>query len=665
MKFKNLYLFNFMRYKGENRIDFSCEEDKPVTVVLGDNTSGKTTLSQAFRFALYDRIQEEPGKKEKDYCLLNHDVIEGMDANSLAKVEVRLELIQGDNTYRITRSIQYRRNYPALTIKEVSRHKKLEVLGTEGKLSEYSAEKIDDKIKELLPYYLSPYFLFDGEKWSDPAGNGLRQDIKESVHKFTGLSSLKNAMHHLKDMGPGSAIKYFENKITGGGIYDNIRADKEAAERTLYRKREELERARVREYNAKTACKAVEGYLDTYKKTEETQKYYKTLASRVKDLSEQRTSEYQNLVQRFNELGLYLTVNPLLEKCLRMMQETNMERKDIPHMRQATIDYLVKGGTCICGTPLERDSAAYHILMEYRNYLPPADIGSLLGEFERTAKRWKNSALAAKEILPTTAEKVVKSDKKFKEAETELHLLENQMDSNIDFRAKRQELKRHQDETRSAVLDIGRLEGEINTLKERIRSFEKNMEQVEEKNRANALCRERADIAKELYEEISQSYRKKESQIFQEINAGIQENFRKIFQAQDKKVVLDSDYTVKMLYEHGNGYREEKNLSEGEKIARNFAFIISIMEYSRRQKLAGDEDAEVLPIVLDGPFSKLGKENIGKVSAVLPSIAEQVILFMLEKDWEYTDMNQYVGARYQIEKGAKSMNASVRRVEDV
>ena len=108
MKFKNLYLFNFMRYKGENRIEFSCEEDRPVTVVLGDNTSGKTTLSQAFRLALYDRIQEEPGKKEKDYCLLNHDVIAGMDANSIAKVEVRLEVIQGDYIYRITRSIQYR-----------------------------------------------------------------------------------------------------------------------------------------------------------------------------------------------------------------------------------------------------------------------------------------------------------------------------------------------------------------------------------------------------------------------------------------------------------------------------------------------------------------------------------------------------------------------------
>ena len=39
-----------------------------------------------------------------------------------------------------------------------------------------------------------------------------------------------------------------------------------------------------------------------------------------------------------------------------------------------------------------------------------------------------------------------------------------------------------------------------------------------------------------------------------------------------------------MLYQTERGYREEKNLSEGEKIARNFAFIVTVMEYSRQKK---------------------------------------------------------------------------------
>lgn len=47
MKFKTLKMKNFMRYKGENTIEFSCDEEKNVTIVLGDNTVGKTTIAQA------------------------------------------------------------------------------------------------------------------------------------------------------------------------------------------------------------------------------------------------------------------------------------------------------------------------------------------------------------------------------------------------------------------------------------------------------------------------------------------------------------------------------------------------------------------------------------------------------------------------------------------
>lgn len=663
MKFKSLYLFNFMRYKGENRLDFSCEKNRPVTVVLGDNTSGKTTLSQAFRFALYGRIQVEQGKREKDYCLLNNDVIAGMDANAQAKVEVRLEFIQGETIYRIARSILYRRKYPDITVAELGRKQKLEIMENDVPIQSFSEKEADiqAKIEELLPYYLSSYFLFDGEKWSDPVSNGLKKDIKESVHKFTGLNSLKNAMYHLKEMGPNSTIKYFENKISGGGIYDNIRAQKNIEESRLRKKQEELENAKIREGNAQKKWEEAEHFLEENRTTEETQKRYRLLVANERDSKERAVSDYQSLISRFSEQGMYLAAEPLMHKCLEMMKSANMQRRDIPHMRQGTIDYIVKSGRCICGTSLREDSTAYHTIMEYRNYLPPADIGSLLGEFERTANRWKKVAEAASENIKESAKNTVKSQKKYIENQNERIQLEQMMEATIDFKEKREELKQYQAEKRNAALDIGRIESEIRQISERIQRLEADMQQVEAKNQANALCRARADIARELYEEISQSYQKKEQQIFSEINAGIQENFRKIFQAQDKKVVLDSDYNIKMMYAQENGYREEKNLSEGEKIARNFAFIISIMEYSQKQKQLGDEDAEVLPMVLDGPFSKLGKENIGKVSAVLPQIAEQVILFMLEKDWEYTDMDAYVGARYQIEKGAKSINATIRR----
>ena len=73
MKFQSITMNNFMRYKGQNVIEVSCEEKRNVTVVLGDNTVGKTTIAQAFRWVLYGAVLTERGKQQEDYQLLNND----------------------------------------------------------------------------------------------------------------------------------------------------------------------------------------------------------------------------------------------------------------------------------------------------------------------------------------------------------------------------------------------------------------------------------------------------------------------------------------------------------------------------------------------------------------------------------------------------------------
>ena len=88
MKFKSITMENFMRYKGVNTIEFSCDPGKNVTVVLGDNTVGKTTIAQAFRFGLYGAVNMEKWKNADDYQLLNNDVLAFMDADSKAAVSV-------------------------------------------------------------------------------------------------------------------------------------------------------------------------------------------------------------------------------------------------------------------------------------------------------------------------------------------------------------------------------------------------------------------------------------------------------------------------------------------------------------------------------------------------------------------------------------------------
>ena len=69
--------------------------------------------------------------------------------------------------------------------------------------------------------------------------------------------------------------------------------------------------------------------------------------------------------------------------------------------------------------------------------------------------------------------------------------------------------------------------------------------------------------------------------------------------------------------------------------------------------------------MLDGPFSKLGDENIKLIAGVLPEVSEQVILFMLIKVWKYTGLDSYVGAAYCIDKKAEEAFALIRKMEEL
>ena len=67
---------------------------------------------------------------------------------------------------------------------------------------------------------------------------------------------------------------------------------------------------------------------------------------------------------------------------------------------------------------------------------------------------------------------------------------------------------------------------------------------------------------------------------------------------------------------------------------------------ANKKKSEGDEVAQSLPLVLDGPFSKLSSVNTSKVAKVLPSVSEQVIIFMLDKDWEPSGLGAFTDPKY-------------------
>ncbi len=670
MKFEHILMNNFMRYKGKSEITFSCDNKKNVTVILGDNTVGKTTIAQAFRWCLYGAVMTERDKSEKDYLLLNNEVLSMMDANSRARVCVELIANDEEKRYIIRRETEYVRMFPKLEVKEVNKKvivKITESEDLEGKI-EVEGAKAEELINELFPRNLSHYFLFDGERWGDISINGVKENIKESVHSLTGLSAYQSAQWHLKDMGSNSVIRKFKSKISGSGnIYDELANDYKQIEKKIENCKEQKKIIDINIANYQKKYDEIEKYLQENKNTEVIQGHYRQLGVVKNSQKKRMITDYQAMVNKFSEKAYMIFAQPMVEAALEMVKSVAGERRDIPHMHQATIDYIIKRGNCICGNAILPDSHEMECLMQQRNYLPPADIGSLLGEFERNADWWKQQTQDTYEELKDYAVKVDESRREYEDTCNEYVKLEQKMDEHVDFAEKRKQQRGYQREIQELSISKGNLQGQIDALISRKNNIESEMKNQEAKSEENQKWRNRVELAEALYQRIHNDFQQQERKTFQELNEQIQYNFGRMFNAKDKKIQLTEKYDIQMLNKTDVGYREEKNLSEGEKIARNFAFIVTIMDYSKRKRAEKQnrivEESDTLPIVLDGPFSKLGDENIELIARVLPEVSEQVIIFMLEKDWKYTKLDAFVGATYEIEKEADKSYAFIKKAE--
>ena len=103
MLIKSLKMQNFRQFKGITAVDFSCDPEQNVTIILGDNTFGKTTLLQAFNWCFYETVTFD---NNPDF-LLNLEVANEMNNGDTETVSVEICVIHNGVDYVISRSQTY------------------------------------------------------------------------------------------------------------------------------------------------------------------------------------------------------------------------------------------------------------------------------------------------------------------------------------------------------------------------------------------------------------------------------------------------------------------------------------------------------------------------------------------------------------------------------
>lgn len=655
MLIKSLKMQNFRQFKGNTAVDFSCDPNQNVTIILGDNTFGKTTLLQAFNWCFYETVMFD---NNPDF-LLNLEVANGMTNGDAETVSVEICVIHNSVEYVISRSQQY-----ICANNKVSGAKKSQVKVSykqpDGQTESVRALEVQNVIENILPKDLSTYFFFDTERVRSIS---TRKDVSDAVKGLLGLSIMDSAIKHIGTKGNKKTVL---GKLYGAMDTDGDKRARDAldmiqsseAKREAIKDQLETCASQIKQYEAR------KGQLDDILRDNQTTS---TLQKKKEDLERRISTERSSLesttglfFKEFSKGSLQMFAQPLLGRASDFLAATKIDDKGIRDLTAPTILELIKRGRCICGAEICEGNDAYRHLMEELNYVPPESIGNTVRHYREKLSSFSKNADHIYDSLTSRYQEIYRSKARIQEWEDEL------ADISIQIRGK-ENMKQYETE----LLDVKKRLRELSDKKERlirddatlkndIERYKKvydSLVAVSDKNKETMLF---IQYAEEILDWLSSTYKEKEAFIREALETKVNHIFEQMYHGH-RRVSIDQRYQVTLLTTI-----EDKEVaageSEGSNRVKSFAFIAGLVALAKEKLIAtaGEEgfnlSSEPYPLVMDAPFSNADETHTANISKVLPEIAEQVIMFVMQKDWRYAEpvMASRVGKQYTLKKHSET-----------
>ena len=172
----------------------------------------------------------------------------------------------------------------------------------------------------------------------------------------------------------------------------------------------------------------------------------------------------------------------------------------------------------------------------------------------------------------------------------------------------------------------------------------------------NREAMELIDYAEGIRDWLSTTYKERELTIREDLEQKVNEIFEQMYHGH-RRVSIDAKYHVELLTTIADK-EIAAGESEGSNRVKNFAFIAGLVALAKGKIVTDSSEnginlsSEPYPLVMDAPFSNADETHTANISKVLPQIAEQVIMFVMQKDWNYAEpvMSDRVGQRYHLNK---------------
>lgn len=649
MLLKSIKLHNFRQYK-ESYLDFAQDIDgKNVTILIGENGSGKTTFLQSFFWCLYGNTNF------KDQSVLNKDVAVAMTPENPESVFVELELRHGENDYTIKRTQKFRKDN-ANNIKSDNSICEIAYKDSTGNTKFVDATKRESTINSILRKELSRYFFFDGERietmGKEISGYKKTEEFAEAVEGLLGLKGMQKALEHLNGAPKNSVIGKYNQQYDSSSnsevkkLTEIITACDDEIEKLMNR----IKEIEKQNSDADLLKSKKQDELKEYESSRTLQEEKERLEKEIEEQTRLKIDLQKDICREFNNQSLTLFSIGLIKPAYDMLVKLQISGSDIPNITDKTIQYLIDHKRCLCGNCLADDSKELSEIKKWFDVLPPKSIGNMVNDFKITAR---NRIAGLKDFIAYRDEKLAAistCDDKIENAED---IIKNNIEPKLngadveeivrDISSKIAECEKTINKNNQERSEIDQKIGAKRNERE---SAENKRKELAVKDNANRQIEIYKAYAQRIYDILLAKYEKSESEVRTRLEKNMNEIFSKINNG-DLTVHINNKYQIDVI---ANNVNDKVETSEGQSISVIFSFITSMIKMSRENRLSSDMQelsSDIYPLVMDAPLSKFDKKHIKSVCETIPHLAEQVIIFIKDTDGD-------LAKEYMVEKIGKS-----------
>lgn len=618
VRLDKLTIKNFGSYVDQANIDLNPVGERNVTVVVGSNGNGKSTLFNAINWALFGDdflvdLARSQQKERRD--LVSHAALRQLDAG-LNSVETEVILwfsIAGIKYYarRKFSTVLLNGEYsPGVVATSVF---KVQASGNHEPLPE-------DSLRQLLsglPKNVKDFYLFDGERINLFAAPGSQRAVKDAISRIVGVKELEKVAKHLDEL--AGKLRNQHKHASKGSAAEAVDAyERHIAE--VARKQAEVEALRESITDLAAMKADLNRKLRDAPQSKMLQQRREQLLRELSEVEKSQEEHGQALRNSLSTVAGSLALPAIAAMAAEI--DSNRGSGEIPsHIRQQLLEDLLASAECICGTGLgEGTDARAHIERELEQVTGAIATNDAMLELfyklrlpERLIEDARSRVRSHDVAYWQQRDRQDQIQEALSGVSIDLEGLEF-----VDIASWEAELT-----SKSAALDMAKtnlvgLEGELELSTRQTKVLQAEVDKREEQEATAHELHRMHRWAEAGAEALSLIIREFAAIARIEVERRTEQLWHKLLpNTIGYKVQVSDDFELSVLSPAGTS--GITHLAMGQQQCLGLAFITAVAQVSETKP----------PLVIDMPFGRLAEVVAAEVARALPGLTSQLILFVL------------------------------------